>query len=56
MLLALLDAYKYIAVDLGGYGHNSYSGIYSCSPCGQMLEVNALNVPNPKVLPGGSTS
>lgn len=44
--------YKFICVDVGGYGKNSDGGILEESVLGQRLKINKLNFPTPKCLPG----
>ena len=52
VLLALVDAhYRFIAVDIGGYGKNSDGGLFANSKLGKTLEENKLNVPKDKPLP-----
>jgi len=52
VLLALVDAhYKFIAVDIGGYGKNSDGGLFANSKLGKALEKNKLNVPKDNALP-----
>lgn len=52
VLLALVDAdYRFLAVDVGGYGSNSDGGIFSNSRLGQALQAGSLNVPPPCPLP-----
>lgn len=46
VLLALVDAqYKFIMIDVGGYGRNSDGGVFEKSLMGRMFEQNQLNVP-----------
>ncbi|XP_017881154.1 protein ALP1-like [Ceratina calcarata] len=53
VLLALVDAnYKFLAVDVGGYGKNSDGGIFAHSAMGRRLEAGTLNVPDSRELPG----
>lgn len=53
VLLALVDAnYRFIWIDVGSYGKNSDSGIFSTSSLCKNLEENKLNVPNDAPLPG----
>lgn len=52
VLLALVDAhYRFIAVDIGGYGKNSDGGLFANSKLGKALEKNKLNVPTDNALP-----
>lgn len=52
VLMALVDAnYKFIVVDVGGYGKSSDGGIFSKSNLGKALEKNNLHVPGPRPLP-----
>ncbi|XP_068084402.1 putative nuclease HARBI1 [Anabrus simplex] len=52
VLLALVDAkYRFIAVDVGGYGKSSDGGLFSRSVLGRSLENKTLNIPGPKPLP-----
>lgn len=44
--------YKFICVDVGGYGKNSDGGILEESIMGQRLKNNELCLPKPKRLPG----
>nr|CAH7743080.1 unnamed protein product [Callosobruchus chinensis] len=49
VLLALVDAdYRFITVDVGGYGRNSDGGIFRSSQLGKKI---TLNLPEPKPLP-----
>nr|CAH7721904.1 unnamed protein product [Callosobruchus chinensis]CAH7741594.1 unnamed protein product [Callosobruchus chinensis] len=53
VLLALVDAdYRFITVDVGGYGRNSDVGIFRSSQLGKKLLSNQLNLPEPKVIVG----
>lgn len=55
VLLALVDAdYKFIAVDVGAFGKNSDASILRNSNLGKGLQNETLNIPGPKVLPGGN--
>lgn len=52
VLLALVDAdYRFLAVDVGGFGSNSDGGIFANSSLGQALQAGTLNVPAPCPLP-----
>jgi hypothetical protein len=44
--------YKFLCVDIGGYGKSSDSGILEQSVMGQKLEAGALNIAYDKNLPG----
>lgn len=56
VLLALVDAhYRFIAVDIGGYGRNSDGGLFANSKLGKSLEQNKLNVPKDNALPNTQT-
>lgn len=51
--MAIVDPeYKFICVDVGGYGRNSDWGILEESTMGKRLETGNLNVPKNKPLPG----
>lgn len=53
VLMALVDAdYRFIAVDVGAYGKNSDSGIFSNSSLGKALNEGRFNIPADKPLPG----
>lgn len=53
VLMAIVSAdYKFICVDIGGYGKNSDGGIFDNSNMGQRFEANLMNVPDDKNLPG----
>lgn len=53
VLLALVDPdYKFICVDVGGYGKNSDGGILEESTMGKRLEAGSLNIPQNRPLPG----
>nr|CAI5842281.1 unnamed protein product [Callosobruchus analis] len=53
VLLALVDAdYRFITVDVEGYGRNSDGGIFRSSQLGKKLLSNQLNLPEPKVIVG----
>ena len=52
VLMALVDSnYKFLYIDVGGYGRNSDGGIFSGCSLGKALNSESLNIPNPKVLP-----
>lgn len=52
VLLALVDAhYRFIAIDIGGYGKNSDGGLFANSKLGKGLEKIKLNVPKDNALP-----
>lgn len=52
VLLALVDAhYRFIAVDVGGYGKNSDESLFANFTLGKALEKNKLNVPKDNTLP-----
>lgn len=56
VLLALVDAnYRFIWIDVGSYGKNSDSGVFSNSKLCKYLDENQLNVPNDHSLPGTNT-
>nr|CAH7768617.1 unnamed protein product [Callosobruchus chinensis] len=44
--------YKFICVDIGGYGKNSDSGIFEASNMGRRFENGKMNMRNGKSLPG----
>ncbi|KAG5886541.1 hypothetical protein JTB14_002038 [Gonioctena quinquepunctata] len=44
--------YKFICVDIGGYGKNSDGGIFEASSFGQRLSRGSLNIPSNRSLPG----
>lgn len=53
VLMAIVDAdYKFVCVDIGGYGRNSDGGIFESSSMGQGFENCMMNVPTEKPLPG----
>lgn len=50
-LLTVTDAnYKYVFVDVGGYGKDSDGGIFSASQLGKYLESDSIELPEPSVL------
>lgn len=53
VLMAIVDAeYKFMCVDIGGYGKSSDGGIFESSNMGRRFDVGLMNVPNAKPLPG----
>ena len=44
--------YRFICVDIGGYGKNSDGGIFDSSNMGQRFEAGLMNIPKDKLLPG----
>ncbi|XP_054277592.1 uncharacterized protein LOC128996347 [Macrosteles quadrilineatus] len=56
VLLALADpCYNFIFVDVGSYGRNADSGVFSKSNFGKKMLRNELNIPGNKCLPGTNT-
>ena len=56
MLLALVDAnYRFIYVDIGSYGRNSDSGIFSRSSLGKAILTGDLKFPKDSHLPNDVT-
>lgn len=56
VLLALVDPdYKFLFIDVGGYGKNSDASIFRTSYLGKSLADGSFNLPPPKALPGGNT-
>ena len=56
VLMAIVGPdYRFIAIDIGGYGKNSDGGIFETSNMGQRFEANSMNVPTPENLPGQNT-
>jgi hypothetical protein len=52
VLLALINAnYKFVVVDIGGYGKSSDGGTFSNSVFGKRLEESRLNIPEPRLVP-----
>lgn len=57
VLLSIVDHdYKFICVDVGGYGKNSDGGIFGESAMGKKFSTNQLNFPQDKPLPGQTLS
>lgn len=53
--MAVVDAhYKFIAVDIGGYGSHSDGGIFKSSPIGKALHDQTLGLPPCATLPGSN--
>lgn len=53
VLMAIVGPdYRFICVDVGGYGKNSDGGIFEASNIGQRFEEGSLNVPDCRNLPG----
>ena len=48
--------YRFICVDIGGYGKNSDGGIFDSSNVGQGFEAGLMNISKDKPLPGQSES
>jgi len=48
--------YRFICVDIGGYGKNSDGGIFYSPDMGQRFEVGLMNIPKDKPLPGQNES
>lgn len=52
-LMAIVDHnYKFICIDVGGYGKNSDGGVFEASAMGQKLLNGTLNTPQDRPLPG----
>ena len=50
--MALVDSnYKFITVDIGGYGSNSDGGIWKSSKFGKAFDNGRIDIPPPKCLP-----
>lgn len=50
--MAVVNAdYKFLAVDIGGFGSSSDGGIFKASSIGSALENNRLGIPPPSNLP-----
>lgn len=57
VLLAIVGPdYRFICVDIGGYGKNSDGGIFDSSNMGQRFEAGLMNIPKDKPLPGQNES
>lgn len=57
MLLALVDANnKFIAIDVGSFGREGDSGIFSRCNLGNSIRENELNIPPPRKLPGSDVT
>ncbi|CAH1980294.1 unnamed protein product [Acanthoscelides obtectus] len=53
VLMAIVGPdYKFICVDIGGFGKNSDGGIFETSNMGKRFEQNLSSVPAPRFLPG----
>lgn len=53
VLMAIVGPdYKFLCIDVGGFGKNSDGGIFEASNMGRRFETNQMNVPAPKALPG----
>ncbi|CAH1967708.1 unnamed protein product [Acanthoscelides obtectus] len=53
VLMAIVGPdYKFICVDIGGFGKNSDGGIFETSNMGKRFEQNLTSVPAPRFLPG----
>ncbi|KAB0801381.1 hypothetical protein PPYR_05735 [Photinus pyralis] len=53
ILLAFVDAHcRFTAVDVGAYGRSSDGGVFANSTIGKKILSNALDIPEPKTLPG----
>lgn len=51
VLMAIVDAdYKFMCVDIGGYGKSSNGGIFEASNMGRRFETGHMNVPDAKAL------
>ena len=50
--MAVVDAdYKFITVDIGGFGSNSDGGTWKNSKFGKCFDNNKVNIPEPRNLP-----
>lgn len=57
VLMAIVGPdYRFICVDIGGYGKNSDGGIFDSSNMGQRFEAGLMNIPKDKPLPGQNES
>ena len=57
VLMAIVGPdYRFICVDIGGYGKNSDGGIFYSSNMGQRFEAGLMNIPKDKPLPGQNES
>ncbi|XP_036344933.1 protein ALP1-like [Rhagoletis pomonella] len=55
VLMAIVGPdYKFLCVDVGGFGRNSDGGIFEASNMGKKFEENLMNMPLPKNLPNQS--
>ncbi|XP_050497834.1 uncharacterized protein LOC126878998 [Diabrotica virgifera virgifera] len=53
VLMAIVGPdYRFISVNIGGFGKNSDGGIFEASNMGRRFETNQMGVPEPKNLPG----
>lgn len=53
VLLAVCNAnYEFTLVDVGEYGRQSDSGVYTSSNLGHAIDNNLLNIPTPRAIPG----
>lgn len=53
--MAIVDAeYKFVCVDVGGYGKNSDGGIFETSNMGRRFERGLMKIPNSHPLPGAN--
>ncbi|XP_069687252.1 uncharacterized protein [Periplaneta americana] len=51
-MLTVTDAnYKFVVVDIGGYGKDSDGGMFAASALSEQLESKTLNLPRPQKLP-----
>ena len=48
--------YRFICVDISGYGKNSDGGIFDSSNMGQKFEAGLMNIPKDSPLPGQNES
>ena len=57
VLMAVVDhEYKFVVVDVGGFGSNSDGGIWKNSKFGSKFDTNSVPVPSPKPPPGSATA